>query len=421
MMSDKDNNLLKSDILTVGSELSEKLNAIGVPNTFGKASEGKDNLMSIIRMTINGLDMTIEQIKEILKDYYNKSEVNTLLNGKSDTSHNHDSAYASKNHNHDTAYASKNHNHDTAYASKSHQHDGADVILSNSNDVGTEIGTIEDDITSLNNSIANLNNRIKSGKVSGISVQKQNVASRTVTHNLGRPNVPVVTLDIGSTSGYIWADTQVTVYSVTNNDFKVKIYNNTASNGNFSFNWVVVENFGDNILYAPLLNGTETVYTIPYEANGTSINFQPIISNNQLKDGAGYLSDGWDNTVNWELTFEYYTTGDNNGYLIIPKGTNSRDYNGIQQWYSNQLNFRVNGSSPSGNIRNATSTKQWINVKVTKVGYVWKVYYNDILKTTWDASSYSSIVDTWTTMCIGVDRNMSRNSAVIRNIIVKEI
>ena len=168
MMSDKDNNLLKSDILTVGSELSEKLNAIGVPNTFGKASEGKDNLMSIIRMTINGLDMTIEQIKEILKDYYNKSEVNTLLNGKSDTSHNHDSAYASKNHNHNSAYASKNHNHnsayasrnhnhDTAYASKSHQHDGADVILSNNNDVGTEIGTIEDDITSLNGNITSIN------------------------------------------------------------------------------------------------------------------------------------------------------------------------------------------------------------------------------------------------------------------------
>ena len=193
MMSDKDNNLLKSDILTVGSELSEKLNAIGVPNTFGKASEGKDNLMSIIRMTINGIDMIIEQIKEKLKDYYNKSEVNTLLNGKSDTSHNHDSAYASKNHNHDSAYASKNHNHDSAYAnishnhnnayanishnhdnayanishnhdnayaSKSHQHDGADVILSNNNDVGTEIGTIEDDITSINGNITSLNNSI---------------------------------------------------------------------------------------------------------------------------------------------------------------------------------------------------------------------------------------------------------------------
>lgn len=149
MMSDKDNNLLKSDILTVGSELSEKLNAIGVPNTFGKASEGKDNLMSIIRMTINGLDMTIDQIREILRDYYNKSEVNTLLNGKSDTSHNHD-----------TAYANISHNHDTAYASKSHQHDGADVILSNSNDVDTEIGTIENDITSLNTNITDINNTV---------------------------------------------------------------------------------------------------------------------------------------------------------------------------------------------------------------------------------------------------------------------
>ena len=149
MMSDKDNNLLKSDILTVGSELSEKLNAIGVPNTFGKASEGKDNLMSIIRMTISGLDMTIEQIREILRDYYNKSEVNTLLNGKSDTSHNHDSAYANISH-----------NHDNAYASKSHQHDGADVILSNSNDVGTEIGNIKDDITSINGDITSLNNSI---------------------------------------------------------------------------------------------------------------------------------------------------------------------------------------------------------------------------------------------------------------------
>ena len=264
MMSDKDNNLLKSDILTVGSELSEKLNTIGVPNTFGKASEGKDNLVSIIRMTINGIDM-------ITKDYYNKSEVNTLLNGKSDTSHNHDSAYASKNH-----------NHDTAYASKSHQHDGADVILSNNNDLNasitdinntvndhttditslngnitsindnitdinntvndhtTDITSLNGDIISLNNSITNLNTRVKSGKVVGISVKKQSVAGRTVTHNLGRPNVPVVTLDIGNSSSYGWGSTQATVYDVTNNDFKVKIYNNTAVTGNFSFNWVVV-------------------------------------------------------------------------------------------------------------------------------------------------------------------------------------
>ena len=100
--------------------------------------------------------------------YYNKSEVNTLLNGKSDTSHNHDSAYASKNELKNYYNTSEvntllngksdtSHNHDTAYASKSHQHDGADVILSNNNDVGTEIGTIEDDITSLNGNITSIN------------------------------------------------------------------------------------------------------------------------------------------------------------------------------------------------------------------------------------------------------------------------
>ena len=95
-------------------------------------------------------------------------------------------------------------------------------------------------VSSLSTSITNLNTRVKSGKVDGISVQKQNVAGYTVTHNLGRPNVPIVTLNIGNSNNYAWANTQATVYDFTNNDFKVKIYNNTASNGTFSFNWVVV-------------------------------------------------------------------------------------------------------------------------------------------------------------------------------------
>lgn len=188
MMSDKDNNLLKSDILTVGSELSEKLNAIGVPNTFGKASEGKDNLMSIIRMTINGLDMTIDQIREILRDYYNKSEVNTLLNGKSDTSHNHDSAYANISH-----------NHDNAYASKSHQHDGADVILSNNNDVGTEIGNIEDDITSINGDITSLNNSI----TNLVKIQYIQVNSSTLNANGGTGTVTVTVTPLPTGYRYV--------------------------------------------------------------------------------------------------------------------------------------------------------------------------------------------------------------------------
>jgi len=104
----------------------------------------------------------------------------------------------------------------------------------------TEVnGAIDEKLGSLSTSITDLNTRVKSGKVSNITVQKQNVASYTVTHNLGRENVPVVTLNIGNSSGYGWANTQATVYDVTNNDFKVKLYNDNA-NGSFSFNWVVV-------------------------------------------------------------------------------------------------------------------------------------------------------------------------------------
>lgn len=235
MMSDKDNNLLKSDILTVGSELSEKLNAIGVPNTFGKASEGKDNLMSIIRMTINGLDMTIDQIREILRDYYNKSEVNTLLNGKSDTSHNHDSAYASKNH-----------NHDNVYANKSHQHDGADVILSNSNDVDTEIGNIEDDITSINTSITNINNtvndhttkftnmiEIHSWSASGFSISSGEGVTKTFTvpNPSGYYRIPLIQ---GAYKCY------ASSLGLSGTTLTVKIQNHYSSNANASMYGIVL-------------------------------------------------------------------------------------------------------------------------------------------------------------------------------------
>ena len=100
-------------------------------------------------------------------------------------------------------------------------------------------GRAECVVSSLSTSITNLATRVKSGKVTGISVQKQNVAGYTVTHNLGRPNVPVATLNIGNSNSYAWGNTQISVYDITNKDFKVKIYNDNE-NGSFSFNWVVV-------------------------------------------------------------------------------------------------------------------------------------------------------------------------------------
>lgn len=101
-------------------------------------------------------------------------------------------------------------------------------------------GSVTGAISSLSTSIANLNTRVKSGSVTGVSVKKKSVVHYTVTHNLGRPNVPVVTLNLGNSNSSAWGDTQVSVYDITNNQFKVIIFNNTDSEGNFGFNWVVV-------------------------------------------------------------------------------------------------------------------------------------------------------------------------------------
>lgn len=108
------------------------------------------------------------------------------------------------------------------------------------NNVESDVSNLQTSVNSLSTSITNLATRVKGGKVTNKSVKKQSVGRYTVTHNLGRPNVPVVTLNLGNSSDYAWGNTQASVYDVTNNDFKVIIFNNTDINGNFGFNWIVV-------------------------------------------------------------------------------------------------------------------------------------------------------------------------------------
>lgn len=127
------------------------------------------------------------------------------------------------------------------------EYDLYDLLIGDDDISAIGDGSVTGALTSLSTSIANLNTRVKSGSVTGVSVQKKSVARYTVTHNLGRPNNPVVTLNLGNSGSYTWGNTQVSVYDITNNQFKVTIFNNTDSNGNLGFNWVVVANFGDNI------------------------------------------------------------------------------------------------------------------------------------------------------------------------------
>lgn len=308
---------------------------------------------------------------------------------------------------------------DDSYPTANAVKDGIEVVSDELNDFSNKLGDIDYLYSQIGNSVFNTDSVYGNDLTLWDKLYYDILDDKLYCNKRGDAYDEIATLeDIPSLTNYIQKSN---IVGFVKNDGSIAESIDIEDTDFFDVLQCVIDNF-DNFLYAPLLDGTETVYTIPYEASGTSINFQPTINNNQLQDGAGYLSDGWDNTVNWELTFEYYTTGDNNGYTVIPLGTDKRDYNGIQQWYNRQLNFYVETSKPSGYLSNAgLSLNTWISVKITKEDYAWKVYYDDVLKTTFDLSDYSSIVDDWTTMCIGVDRNISRNSARIRNIMVKEI
>ena len=54
------------------------------------------------------------------------SNLQTTLDGKASSSHNHDSSYAAINHTHND-YASSSHNHDSSYASINHTHTMSDI------------------------------------------------------------------------------------------------------------------------------------------------------------------------------------------------------------------------------------------------------------------------------------------------------
>ena len=52
-------------------------------------------------------------------DPIRKSQMDTALGNKADSSHNHDADYAADDHNHDGSYAASSHNHDADYIASS--------------------------------------------------------------------------------------------------------------------------------------------------------------------------------------------------------------------------------------------------------------------------------------------------------------
>lgn len=122
---------------------------------------------------------------------------------------------------------------------------------------------------------------------------------------------------------------------------------------------------GSNILYAPALDGTEQITTMSGQNS-------PHIENNTLtgytasgNGGSGYLSEGWDNTGLWELTYKGRING-SDGYagLLLVCNSNKRDYNLIN---TTREHWRYNGSSSrTFNYSPPIYGTTMHNIKITK-------------------------------------------------------
>lgn len=203
----------------------------------------------------------------------------------------------------------------------------------------------------------------------------------------------------------------------TDSDGKVqKTYNSTgagdiefgATDGTLQLKTYSIE----DCVYAPKLDGSEGVSRIS--------TWTPSIMNNTLTNGCGYLNQGFDNTIDWILTFEYYVTGSSNGCLLVPSGLTQRDKFFVQIWQTTSINFRNPNTSitPSYNTNvTGNSYNQWNSIKITKENNEVNVYVNDVLQRTVTISTLSD----YSTLFIGLDKSDSSNFSSIRNIKIKPL
>jgi hypothetical protein len=158
-------------------------------------------------------------------------------------------------------------------------------------------------------------------------------------------------------------------------------------------------------LYAPKLDGTETLYQI----NGTT-----TVSNGEMSDGTCYLTQGWDNTIDWELSFEaYYVDRDGESIQLSFGNPTRADYNCIRFLCPAYNRIQTNKPSTVYNDGSLNSVTQstWLSFNVKRVGNTMtvKIGNNNATTHTYRFSEYD-------TVCIGT--NSWGNVAKLRNIIV---
>ena len=163
------------------------------------------------------------------------------------------------------------------------------------------------------------------------------------------------------------------------------------------------------------LDGTEPITTIT--------TYTPTVVNNTLTNGCGYLTSGFDNSTNWELTYKYKFVDDvqstwvGAGALVCPANTSARDYFFIQQWVQS-VNFRnpSSGVGASVNIPNFTRGT-WYSMKIVKENTTITVFVDDVQLTQVQIST----INNYSTLCVGLDKTVSSSISTIKDIKVKSL
>lgn len=175
-----------------------------------------------------------------------------------------------------------------------------------------------------------------------------------------------------------------------------------------------------NIIYQPVLDGTETWYKINSSYTPT---YSSVSGVNQVCDACGYLSDGWDNTINWKLTFEYnpkYTgSAVYNGAIVTFNNVTARDRNSLQFW--GYLIFSHQGTG-STQVTNSLLNDTWNSIEVVKNGSSLTITVNG---TTYTVTNTDFSDSSRTRAVIGLDRTGSQSTtnynSCIRNIKVEAL
>ena len=245
--------------------------------------------------------------------------------------------------------------------------------------------------------------------------------TKTITTTHSYP-VSVKITRVGSTFTLYENDTELGTYTSNSNPCYFAFAINSDASRYSTYKDLTITTIGSGgstVLYQPTLDGTENFYKINSSYTPT---YSSVGGVNQVCDACGYLSDGWDNTINWKLTFEYYYNyhrwGDS-GALVTFNNVTARDRNSLQFWSESLFSHQGTGSATVVNSQSVLVSEQWNKVEITKNGSDLTIVINDTNTYTVTNTDFND--PTRTRAVIGLDNTGSNNHSCIRNIKVESL